>query len=154
MPVKWITRLRSQLSSAGASHLCSVPGMESEAVTSVSARPARELVESLREQLGTDAVVLITPGPRSCAVVIASAPGYPARLADTRQPPHDEGHRKQHSAGDERLAYSVTEAAKALGLSRDMIYQQLRAGRLGSLKVGGRRIITRHHIDVFLTGGA
>lgn len=120
--------------------------------TARPARPARELAESLREQLGTDAVVLITPGPRSCAVVVASAPGYPARLAESGEPPHDKGRQEPQRAGDERLAYSVAEAARALGLSRDMIYQQLRAGCLGSLKVGGRRIITRHHIDVFLAG--
>jgi excisionase family DNA binding protein len=122
-------------------------------MTPISAGPARELVESLRKQLGSDAVVLITPGPRSCAVVIASAPGYPARLTNNQEPTRDEDRREPHSAGDERPAYSVAEAAGALGLSRDMIYQQLRAGRLGSLKVGGRRIIPRHHIDVFLAGG-
>ncbi len=38
-------------------------------MTSPSAGPARELVESLRRQMGTDVVVLITPGPRTCAVV-------------------------------------------------------------------------------------
>lgn len=40
----------------------------------------RAVAESIRVQLGTDALVLITPGPRSCAVVIASVPGYPAAL--------------------------------------------------------------------------
>ena len=44
----------------------------------------RAVAESIRVQLGTDALVLITPGPRSCAVVIASVPGYPARLSDAR----------------------------------------------------------------------
>ena len=38
--------------------------------------PTRTVAESIRVQLG--ALVLITPGPRSCAVVIASVPGYPA----------------------------------------------------------------------------
>ena len=121
-------------------------------MTSLSAGPARDLVKSLREQLGSDAVVLITPGPRSCAVVVASAPRYPARLTDSREPPQDDGRREASHAPSDRLAYSVAEAAKTLGLSRDMIYQQLRQGRLGSVKVGKRRIITRHHIDAFLAG--
>jgi excisionase family DNA binding protein len=50
-----------------------------------------------------------------------------------------------------RLAYSVDEAAAITGLSRDLLYDQMRAGRLAYLKVGGRRIITRQHLEAFLT---
>jgi hypothetical protein len=75
------------------------------------------------------AVVLITPGPPSCAVVIASAPRFPARLTDNREPPPQDDERGEAThAPSDRLAYSVAETAKALGLSRDMIYQQLRQG--------------------------
>jgi excisionase family DNA binding protein len=58
------------------------------------------------------------------------------------------------STGDrpgDRLAYSVDEAAAITGLSRDLLYDQMRAGRLASLKVGRRRIITRRHLEAFLT---
>ena len=51
----------------------------------------------------------------------------------------------------ERLAYSVDEAAAITGLSRDLLYDQMRAGKLAYLKVGRRRIITRQHLDAFLT---
>jgi excisionase family DNA binding protein len=51
----------------------------------------------------------------------------------------------------ERLAYSVDEAAQITGLSRDLLYDQMRTGRLAYLKVGRRRIITRQHLDAFLT---
>ena len=51
----------------------------------------------------------------------------------------------------DRLAYSVDEAAAATGLSRDLLYDQMRAGRLAYLKVGRRRIITRQHLEAFLT---
>jgi excisionase family DNA binding protein len=51
---------------------------------------------------------------------------------------------------DERLAYSVDEAAHITGLSRDLLYDQMRAGRLAYLKVGRRRIITRQHLEAFL----
>ncbi|MGH2843719.1 MAG: helix-turn-helix domain-containing protein, partial [Solirubrobacteraceae bacterium] len=47
----------------------------------------------------------------------------------------------------ERLAYSVDEVAQITGLSRDLLYDQLRAGRLGYITVGRRRIITRQHLD-------
>ncbi len=51
----------------------------------------------------------------------------------------------------ERLAYSVEEAAQVTGLSRDLLYDEMRAGRLAYLKVGRRRIITRQHLEAFLT---
>jgi excisionase family DNA binding protein len=37
---------------------------------------------------------------------------------------------------DERLAYSVDEAAAITGLSRDLLYDQMRTGKLAYLKVG------------------
>jgi excisionase family DNA binding protein len=54
----------------------------------------------------------------------------------------------------ERLAYSVDEVAQITGLSRDLLYDQMRSGRLGYIKVGRRRIITRQHLDAFLTKAA
>ena len=51
----------------------------------------------------------------------------------------------------ERLAYSVDEAAQITGLSRDLLYDQMRTGQLAYLKVGRRRIITRQHLEAFLT---
>jgi excisionase family DNA binding protein len=50
----------------------------------------------------------------------------------------------------DRLAYSVQEAARVTGLSRDLLYDEMRAGRLAYLKVGRRRIITRQHLEAFL----
>jgi excisionase family DNA binding protein len=54
----------------------------------------------------------------------------------------------------ERLAFSVDEVAQITGLSRDLLYDQMRTGRLGYIKVGRRRIITRQHLDAFLTRAA
>jgi excisionase family DNA binding protein len=51
----------------------------------------------------------------------------------------------------ERLAYSVDEAAQISGLSCDLLYDQMRTGRLAYLKVGRRRIIIRQHLEAFLT---
>jgi hypothetical protein len=91
-----------------------------------------------RFKLGTDALMLITPDPNPCAVVIASVPGYPTRLTDART----ELDRESVEAGDSgHIAYSVNQAAGALGLSKQMIYDQLWANRLGSVKVGKRRIM-------------
>jgi excisionase family DNA binding protein len=51
----------------------------------------------------------------------------------------------------ERLAYSVDEAARLTGLSRDLLYDQMRQGNLDFLKIGRRRLITRQHLEQFLT---
>jgi excisionase family DNA binding protein len=52
---------------------------------------------------------------------------------------------------NERLAYSVNKTAAITGLSRDLLYDQMRAGKLVYIKVGRRRIITRQHLEAFLT---
>jgi len=50
----------------------------------------------------------------------------------------------------ERLAYSVDEAARLTGLSRDLLYDEMRRGHLSFIKVGRRRLITRQHLQQFL----
>jgi excisionase family DNA binding protein len=50
----------------------------------------------------------------------------------------------------ERLAYSVNEAARLTGLSRDLLYDQMRLGNLPYIKIGRRRLITRHHLEQFI----
>jgi len=54
----------------------------------------------------------------------------------------------------ERLAFSVNEAAAITGLSRDLLYDQMRIGKLAYRKVGRRRIIIRQHLEAFLTNEA
>ena len=55
-----------------------------------------------------------------------------------------------NAAPAERLAYSVDEAAQITGLSRDLLYDQMRRGKLAYLKVGRRRLITRRSLETFL----
>ena len=50
----------------------------------------------------------------------------------------------------ERLAYSVDEAASLTGLSRDLLYDEMRRGNLTYVKIGRRRLITRRHLQQFL----
>ena len=58
--------------------------------------------------------------------------------------------RPQPDPATERLAYSVNEAARLTGLSRDLLYDQMRRGNLDYIKVGRRRLITRRHLEQFL----
>ena len=56
----------------------------------------------------------------------------------------------ENSPTADRLAYSVDEAARLTGLSRDLLYDEIRRGNLASLKVGRRRLITHQHLQQFL----
>jgi len=49
-----------------------------------------------------------------------------------------------------RLAYFVDEVARLTGLSRDLLYDQMRRGNLHYRKIGRRRLITHQHLEQFL----
>jgi excisionase family DNA binding protein len=70
-------------------------------------------------------------------------------------PPEDDiavaaASRTGQDSANGRLAYSVDEAALLTGLSRDLLYDEMRRGNLASVKVGRRRLITRQHLNQFL----
>ncbi len=67
----------------------------------------------------------------------------------TAPAPPGSGPPEPHPAA-ERLAYSVDEAARLTGLSRDLLYDEMRRGNLTYTKVGRRRVITRQHLQQFL----
>ena len=75
-------------------------------------------------------------------------PGTGPPAASTPAPPHTS--EPQPDPAAERLAYSVDEAARLTGLSRDLLYDQMRIGNLAYRKVGRRRLITRQHLEQFL----
>jgi excisionase family DNA binding protein len=68
--------------------------------------------------------------------------------ASSPAPPRPSEPQPDPAAG--RLAYSVDEAARLTGLSRDLLYDQMRQGNLAYLKIGRRRLITRQHLEQFL----
>lgn len=53
-----------------------------------------------------------------------------------------------------RLAYSVSEVAQLTGLSRDLLYDEMRRGNLAYLKIGRRRLVTQHQLQRFLEGAS
>jgi excisionase family DNA binding protein len=83
------------------------------------------------------------PGP---ADVRPRASG-PAPAGDDTAATADQAGQDPHGG---RLAYSVDEAARLTGLSRDLLYDEMRRGNLASVKVGRRRVITRQHLQQFL----
>jgi excisionase family DNA binding protein len=72
--------------------------------------------------------------------------GSTPSTAETAAPFREKG----PAPATERLAYSVDEAAGLTGLSRDLLYDQMRRGNLGYLKIGRRRLITGQHLEQFL----
>jgi excisionase family DNA binding protein len=51
----------------------------------------------------------------------------------------------------ERLAYSVREAAKVIGVSKQTLYRNERDGKITFQKVGKRTFVTRTELLRFLT---
>jgi excisionase family DNA binding protein len=78
------------------------------------------------------------PDPRRVTPMTAVSPSAPGPGTSGPGPAAD------------RLAYSVTEAARLTGLSRDLLYDEMRRGNLSYVKVGRRRVITRQHLEQFL----
>lgn len=51
---------------------------------------------------------------------------------------------------DSRMAYRPNEAARVIGLSRDLIFRAIANGSLRSMKVGGARLITADALRDYL----
>ena len=54
----------------------------------------------------------------------------------------------------EKLAYTVAEAAETMGLSERKMRQLLMEGAIASRKVGSRRLVPRRALEVWLGGGS
>jgi hypothetical protein len=81
------------------------------------------------------------PGPAS----------LPRRTSDPA-PPGDDDTTTERAGQDTpsgRLAYSVDEAARLAGRSRDLLCDEMRRGDLASVKAGRGRLITRQHLQQF-----
>jgi excisionase family DNA binding protein len=54
--------------------------------------------------------------------------------------------------GADRLAYSVAEAASALGISRSYCYELVQQGVLPYLQLGCRKVIPRRSLEEYIKG--
>jgi excisionase family DNA binding protein len=83
-----------------------------------------------------------------------AGPAGSPRHATQQVPPGDNSAAAAGRSGQDphsgRLAYSVDEAARRTGLSRDLLYDKMRRDNLADVKVGRRRLITRQHLRQFL----
>lgn len=53
---------------------------------------------------------------------------------------------------DDRLVLTVTEAAKALGISRALAYELVARGELPALRLGRRLVIPRRALEALVNG--
>ena len=58
----------------------------------------------------------------------------------------------QYDNGHEKLAYSINEACRASSLGRTSLYAHIAAGRLQSVKVGGRTLIPATSLQELVSG--
>lgn len=49
-----------------------------------------------------------------------------------------------------RLAYPIPEAAQAIGVGRTTLYAEIAAGRIATVTIGRRRLITRAALEAYL----
>lgn len=49
-----------------------------------------------------------------------------------------------------QLAYGIKDAVRILGISRSLLYQEMKAGRIKSVKVGRRTLIRRVDAEAWL----
>ncbi|MBI1685390.1 helix-turn-helix domain-containing protein [Caulobacter hibisci] len=54
------------------------------------------------------------------------------------------------SAGPERLAYRIKEAAEVLAISRSRLYELVAAGEIRVLKDGSRTLVRRSELQAYL----
>lgn len=59
---------------------------------------------------------------------------------------------EQPTVPPDRLAFGVADVGKLLGVSRTLVNELVLSGRLESVRIGRRRLVTREAIDRFLKG--
>jgi excisionase family DNA binding protein len=55
-------------------------------------------------------------------------------------------------AEQERLAFSITEAAALLGVGRTLAYQMAKSGELPTVRLGRRVVVPRAQLEQLLAG--
>ena len=62
----------------------------------------------------------------------------------------EDGDGGQEAGGNERLVLTVRQAADALGVSDDLVYELTARGEIPCLRLGRRRVIPRRAIELML----
>jgi excisionase family DNA binding protein len=54
------------------------------------------------------------------------------------------------AAPTERLLYRAEEAAAALGIGRSLVYEEIRLGRLQTVRIGRRRLVPPEYVAQYV----
>jgi excisionase family DNA binding protein len=60
--------------------------------------------------------------------------------------------RKTDLADEERLVYTIAEAAQLLGIGRRQAYEAARRGELPTIRMGARLLVPRFQLEKLLDG--
>lgn len=55
---------------------------------------------------------------------------------------------------DQRLTYTVEEAARLLGISRGLAYELVRSGQIPAIQLGRRLVVPRARLHSMIASGA
>jgi excisionase family DNA binding protein len=80
----------------------------------------------------------------------AAASGASTAKTSCSQINGDTSHVAGQSVRTPRLAYSITELSRSVGISRDLIYAEIKNGRLKVTKIGDRTVIPLSSIEAWL----
>lgn len=57
-----------------------------------------------------------------------------------------------HTNKPERLSYGIRQAVEATSVGRSLLYEEIKAGKLKSFTIGGRRLIAAADLEAWLDG--
>ena len=69
----------------------------------------------------------------------------------TRRRMKDVGTKAPNFAMKERAAYSIRDLMAMTGLSETSVYRQIKAGKLKTIKIGGRTLVTAAALNAWLS---
>ena len=56
------------------------------------------------------------------------------------------------TSSDERLTWTIAEAAQRLGIGRSVAYRAAHTGELPAVRIGGRLLVPRSAVEAMLAG--
>ena len=105
------------------------------------------------EAVAGEAAPAVSRAPRGLASRNGDPRMHDQNIGSVRTPPAVAADQQAHPATDDRLTWTVAEAARLLGISKDTAYEAARRGEL-PVKVFGRRMLVPRGALLRLLDGA
>lgn len=92
----------------------------------------------------------LTDGASICALTAATAENTGALRSDAGRPGAPAS--SAYPGAPPPFAYSLSDAAQALGIKKTTLYHLLSEGALDARKIGGRTVVTAQSLHAFVAG--